>query len=166
MEAHAVDDAFRGDQAEESGLRIPRLRQRRDRADFDVTEAEAAEGAHAFAVLVHAGRKTDGVREAHAHHRDGVIVGHVGDELVKTQVNDPIQVGHRDGMRHLRVHREENASSNVVEHDAWDLVVLRRSASGCSDGALVRRIFVSWGFGLPNLREVESSHYYMRPKSA
>ena len=116
VEAHAVDDAARGNEAEETGLGVAGLGERRDRTDFDVAEAETAEGAHARAVLVHAGRKTDRVGKANAHDGDGIVVGDVGDKLVQTHVDDPVEIGHRDRMRHFGIHRKENASGGVVEH--------------------------------------------------
>ena len=117
IEAHAVDDAARRNQAEKTGLGIARLSKRRDRADLNVAEAEAAEGGNAFAVLIHAGREANRIRETQSHHFNGIIIGHVRHEIRETELDRPVEVRHDDVMSRLGVHRKENAPGNVVEHD-------------------------------------------------
>ena len=117
VEAHAVDDALGRDDAEAAGLRIAGLGERRDRADFDVAEAEGAEGVHADAVLVHAGGKTDRVGEAQAHHFNRILVRHVRQELVKSEMRGPVEVGHGDVVSGFRLHRKQHAAAKRVKHD-------------------------------------------------
>ena len=57
-------------QPEQPRPRISRLRPRRDRAHFDVTEAERAQRIEVVAVLVETGRQADRMREAKAEQVD------------------------------------------------------------------------------------------------
>ena len=128
VEAHAVDHAFSGNQTEKTGLGVARLRERRDRADFNVTETETAESIHAFAVLVHAGSEPDRVREAKPHHFNGVVVGEVRDELMQPQMHDPIEIGHDHVVGHFRIHGKEHAAGKRIKrHEIPEGLFFRRS---------------------------------------
>jgi len=54
VEAHAVDDGFIRDQAEEAGFGIAGLSFRCYGTDFNGTETQSAEGCDMLAVLIHA----------------------------------------------------------------------------------------------------------------
>ena len=55
VESHPVDDGAVRYEPEQPGLLVPGLGDRRDRADFDVAEAELAEPDDGLAVFVEAG---------------------------------------------------------------------------------------------------------------
>ncbi len=67
VETHAVDDRLGFRQAEQTWLRVTRLRTRRDGADFDKTETQLGETIDGCAVLVQAGGQTYRIREIQAH---------------------------------------------------------------------------------------------------
>ena len=58
VETHAVDDRLVVDQPEQAWLRISRLRPRRDGADFDAAESQAAQRVDGVALLVQSGGQT------------------------------------------------------------------------------------------------------------
>ena len=116
VEAHAVDDGLGRNDAKASGLRIAGLCERRDRADFNVAEAQGAEGVDAYAVFVHAGGKADRIGKAQPHQLDRILVGHVRQELVKPEVRGPVEAGHGDVVGGFRLHRKECAATERVEH--------------------------------------------------
>ena len=66
VEAHVVDDPLGGNEAPAAGLGIARLRTRRDRAHFDVAEAEAPERGHVGSGLVHPGGEPTRGSRAHS----------------------------------------------------------------------------------------------------
>src|SRR6185437_11131143 len=63
VETHPVDDRFVLRQAEHARFRIPGLRTRCDRADFDEAETQRTQRIDVFAVLVQPGSKPDRGRE-------------------------------------------------------------------------------------------------------
>ena len=114
VKAHAVDDAFGRNDSEAAGLGIAGLSHGRNSADFDVTEAKRTESAHAFAILVHASRQTDGVREANAHDFNGIFGRRVSKKLVQAERGDPIEIGHDDMVSGLGLHLKEDAFGEFV----------------------------------------------------
>ena len=132
VEAHAVDDAFGRNQAEASGLGIAGLAHGSDRADFDVPEAQGAEGAHALAVLVHAGRQTDRVGKADPHDFDGIFRRGVREQFVQTERGDPVEIGHDHMVGRLRLHLKKDAFGEFVEHDCLseDLPLIKGEGRG------------------------------------
>ncbi len=114
VKAHAVDDAFGRNDSEAAGLGIAGLSHGRNGADFDVTEAKRTESAHAFAILVHASRQTDGVREANAHDFNGIFGRRVSKKLVQAERGDPIKIGHDDMVSGLGLHLKEDAFGEFV----------------------------------------------------
>src|SRR5699024_7012627 len=65
VEAHAVEEAAVGGEAEQSRRRITGLRDRGDRADLDVSEPERPQPADAYGVLVEARRDAERGGERH-----------------------------------------------------------------------------------------------------
>jgi hypothetical protein len=71
VEAHSVDDGLLLGQTEQARLRVAWLRARRDRADFNETEAQTSQAVDGGSVLVETGGKPDpvGKFESHGRHR-------------------------------------------------------------------------------------------------
>ena len=63
-ETHAVDNGFILHQTEDARFRVARLGQRRDRPNFDVTEAQRGQPADGDAILIIPCRQPDRVLES------------------------------------------------------------------------------------------------------
>lgn len=72
VESHPVDNGLLGNQAEQAGFVIARLRPRRQRAYFHKAEPGLAEGVHRIRLLVHSGGETHTVGEFHPQDFHGV----------------------------------------------------------------------------------------------
>jgi len=70
VKTHAINNGVGRRQAEQARLGVARLGARRDRADFDETEAQRGQRGDAGAVLVQTGGQTDRVAEGQAPERD------------------------------------------------------------------------------------------------
>jgi hypothetical protein len=73
VEAQAVDQGACLGQAEQSWLRVARLRQRRDRAHLDKAKTHRAQAVDAAGVLVQAGRQAHAVGELQPRQHDRVF---------------------------------------------------------------------------------------------
>jgi len=63
IEAHAIDHRFLGRITKHPRLRIPRLAERRDRADFDVAKTQRGRRRPGPRIFIEARREPDGVGE-------------------------------------------------------------------------------------------------------
>ena len=75
VEAHAVDQRALLRNSEHARLRIPRLRPRCHRAQFDVAEAQCTQSIQVVAVLIEAGCQSQGMREVQTETTYGDFFG-------------------------------------------------------------------------------------------
>ena len=75
IEPHAVHQCVQVGVTEHPRLRVARLRERRDRAEFQEAEPEPPPGERRGGVLVHPRREADSIRERKPHQLDGLVDG-------------------------------------------------------------------------------------------
>ena len=114
------------DEPEEAGLRVARLRARRDGADLEVAEAERGERIEVLRVLVHARGETHGIGEADPHHRALLAPVGAGAEEGHGRPEGAHRL-ERELVRGFGVQLEEGAAGEAVEHqesrDVQDAII-------------------------------------------
>ena len=111
VEAEAVDHRLVVDEPEQARRRIARLRARRDRADFDMAEAETQQAIDHFAALVEPRRHAERIGKIKAEGGDGKA--RIG--LGAGHERQHFQRGDRRPMRAFRFEREKNGPRQRAE---------------------------------------------------
>ena len=104
IKTHAVDHAFSWNHSEKSWFGIARLRLRRNGADFNVTETQAAECTHTFAVFIHPRSQPDDIWESQSHHFNRIFNRISANEFSQSEINGPVQIRHDYRMSRFRIH--------------------------------------------------------------
>ena len=116
VKAHVVHNAFGGNDAPKTRLRIAGLSGRCKRTHFNMTETQCADACDVRGLLIHAGAKTHGVRKFQTHHLNRIIDFGTGDEFGYAKRHGPINVAHDEAVSGFRIHFEEAGSRHFVKH--------------------------------------------------
>ena len=106
VKAHVVHNAFGGNDAPKTRLRIAGLCGRCERTHFNVTETQRADARDVRGLLIHAGAKTHGIGEFQTHHLNRIIDFGTGDEFGYAKCHGPINVAHDEAVSGFRNHLE------------------------------------------------------------
>jgi len=101
VEAHPVDDRRGLLESEHARLRVARLRRRRDRAQFQMAEAELAERVDVVAVLVEPRSQSDPVRERQTHQLERIVDRTARVQPRQLESGTELQRFHRQVVRHF-----------------------------------------------------------------
>lgn len=120
IKAHAVDEGAVRGEAEEAGGLVSGLGFGGEGADFDVAEAEGAEGIDGVAFLIETGGETDGIGESETGEGDGLGLGGCGQRLEEAELFAGAQGSEGKVMGALGIKAEKGGSGDgvkEVEHD-------------------------------------------------
>src|SRR6185369_2474157 len=157
VETRAVDDALRFRNAEQARLRVAVLGARRDRADFEETEAEPGQAVDVVAVLVQAGGEADRIGELEAHDLDRAGGDRLGQAAGKAGGIQERDAAHADTVGGFGVEREEEFADQWIEHSPRFYRIAARLAAWNRDFETARRTNAAAGNPI-SVRRWNSGH--------